>query len=284
MADGYVQDPLFSPVEAAPDELVLTFNNLIKQTGLIKIMENILLNLEKAWQHPVDIEFTAHIEKDRTIRINLLQCRPLRVPNTSDSLIKLPGTLAKENILFEADRTLSGGIIDDIQYIIYVDPYKYTGIPSTSVKKSIGRAVGRINATLRDAQVKVMAVGPGRWGSTNIDLGVNVSYADIDNIKVLVEVGRAKAGHEPELSYGTHFFQDLIEAETIYLPVFPERPSAKFNKKFFTESPNALGDLIPELADFCDYVRLINVPSVCNGALAHVIADPQTRKSICYIK
>jgi len=284
MIDGYLQDPVYRPVDTSPQNLVLTFNNLIKQTRLITILGNMLMTLEKAWRHPVDVEFTANIEQDRTIRVNVLQCRPLRIPNTADSLIKIPGQVPKENILFESDRILSGGIIDDIRYIIYVDPYKYAAMPSINQKRSLGRVVGQINNHLRKAKEKVMAVGPGRWGSTNLDLGVNVSYADIDSVKVLVEVGRIEAGHEPELSYGTHFFQDLIEAEIIYLPVFPERPAASFNLQFFNESINSLGEQLPELVEFVDYVRLIDVHSAYNGAYAHVIADPQTRQAICYIR
>jgi len=65
-------------------------------------------------------------------------------------------------------------------------------------------------------------MGPGRWGSTNIELGVNTGYADIDNASVLVEVAREKAGQRPEVSYGTHFFQDLIESNILYLPVYPD--------------------------------------------------------------
>jgi hypothetical protein len=137
---------------------------------------------------------------------------------------------------------------------------------------------------LRSPDYHIMAVGPGRWGSTNIDLGVNVSYADIDNVKVLVEVSRAEAGHDPELSYGTHFFQDLIEAEMMYLPVFPERSETGFNKPFFTQSPNKLKEILPDYAEFSDYIRVIDVPEVCKKAYAHVIADSQTRQSICYLK
>ena len=284
MVDGYLQDTLYRSINASPGELVLTFNKLLKQTALIRIMEDILARLEKAWKHPVDIEFTALIEKNRSVRVNLLQCRPLRIPNTSDSLIKLPEQLDKAHLLFESNRTLSGGIVDSIRYIIYIDPWKYAQVPSVNIKRSLGRVVGKLNEALRDSEEKIMAVGPGRWGSTNIDLGVNVSYADIDNVKVLVEVSRAKAGHDPELSYGTHFFQDLIEAEIIYLPVFPEQPSTKFNKTFFTGSPNSLEKLLPEFAEFSDYVRVIDVPSAYKGAYVHVIADSQTRRSICYIK
>jgi pyruvate, water dikinase len=284
LTDGYIQDPLYSPVTASPSDLILTFNNLIRQTPLVTIFENILAQLEKAWGQSVDIEFTALIEKNRTIRVNLLQCRPLRIPNTAGPMIKFPHPMDKSSILFQSDRSLSAGAIDNIKYIIYVDPWKYASIPSTDIKKSVGRVVGKLNEILRDSNDSVMAIGPGRWGSNNIDLGVNISYADIDCIKVLVEISQTEAGHEPDLSYGTHFFQDLIEAEIIYLPVFPELPSARFNRRFFQKSPNNLSNLLPEFAEFADYISLIDVPSACGGSNAHVIADSQTRKSICFIK
>ena len=284
MEEGYLRDPVYLSLDSVSRDMVLTFNNLIRQTGLIKVLGNILKSLEKAWQHPVDVEFTASIEKDRSIRINLLQCRPLRIPDTASSLASLRQHPDDEKIIFESSRTLSGGIVNSIRHIIYVDPWKYAGIPSMSTKRSLGRVVGKLNEVLRGSEHPVMAVGPGRWGSNNIDLGVNVSYADIDNIKVLVEVGRAESGQEPELSYGTHFFQDLIEAETIYVPVFPDQPSTRFNRTFFTGAPNALKDLLPEYAEFGDYVRVIDVPAAFNGACVHVIADAGTRRTVCYLR
>jgi hypothetical protein len=282
--DGYLHDPAYGTVEAAPQDLVLTFNNLMMQTDLIEIMEELLAKLEKAWGQPVDIEFTAIIENNNRVRVNLLQCRPLRLPRISDSLMALPRNLPASHILFKSNRTLSGGVVEPIRYIIYIDPRKYSDISSISTKKSLGRVVGSINSYLRGKEDKVMAVGPGRWGSGNIDLGVNVSYADIDNVKVLVEVGRTEAGHEPELSYGTHFFQDLVEADIIYLPVFPDQPAAQFNTRFFSQSPNALSELLPDLAEFQDLVQVIDVPAAAKGAYAHVVADTQSRTAICYLK
>jgi pyruvate,water dikinase len=282
--DGYLHDPAYGTVEAAPQDLVLTFNNLLLQTNLIDIMEELLAKLEKAWGQPVDIEFTAIIEKNNKVRVNLLQCRPLRLPRISDTLMSVPQHLAANQVLFKSNRTLSGGIVEPIRYIIYIDPRKYAAIPSVVTKKSLGRVVGRINAYLRGKEDKVMAIGPGRWGSGNIDLGVNVSYADIDNIKVLVEVGRTEAGHEPELSYGTHFFQDLVEADIIYLPVFPDQPAAQFNNRFFSKPANVLAELLPDLAEFQDFVQLIDIPATAKGACAHVVADTQSRSAICYLK
>ena len=143
--------------------------------------------------------------------------------------------------------------------------------------------IGKLNDNLRHEEGKVMAMGPGRWGSSNIELGVNVSYSDIDDTAVLVEVAREKAGHVPEVSYGTHFFQDLVEAEILYLPVYPDDKTADFNTEFFTNSPNILKDLLPELSSFEDVVHVIDVLAATNGASAKVIADPQTRSAVCFL-
>ena len=128
-----------------------------------------------------------------------------------------------------------------------------------------------------------MAMGPGRWGSNNIELGVNVSYADIDDTAVLVEIARKEAGHEPEVSYGTHFFQDLVESDILYLPVYPDDATADFNTGFFARSPNILKALLPELSDFEEVVHVIDVPVATGGASAKVIANPQTRSATCFL-
>ncbi len=72
-------------------------------------------------------------------------------------------------------------------------------------------------------------MGPGRWGSVNIDLGVQVSYADIHNTKVLIEIAVVHDGQVPELSYGTHFFQDLVEAGIHSLPLHLGQANSLFN-------------------------------------------------------
>ncbi len=283
LEEGYVKDPLFNVLESTSDKLALTFNNLIKRTSLVNILSEMLGKLEKAWGQPVDTEFTATIEEDESIRINLLQCRPLRLPRVADSLLSLPRDLPAGQVLFRSGRAINGGEVNDIRYILYIDPLKYAGLVSMDMKRSLGRVVGRLNDLLRGQGDKIMAVGPGRWGSNNITLGVNVGYADIDNVSVLVEVAREEAGHEPEVSYGTHFFQDLVEADIIYLPIYPGRPEARFNSAFFSNSPNALDDLLPGYTDYRDILKIIDVPSAYHGRYARVIADPQTRKAVCYL-
>jgi hypothetical protein len=70
----------------------------------------------------------------------------------------------------------------------------------------------------------------------------------------------------------------------IYLPVFPDKHTSEFNRRFFTQSPNILNKILPEYIDFEDIIQVIDVPSSYNGAYVYVIADAQTRKAICYLK
>ena len=284
IADGYLHDWIATPHSNSGKDLILTFNNLINQTKMVDIIGEILTKLERAWAQPIDIEFTAYIDNKENIRINLLQCRSLRLYSSVGSKIKVPNSLPKERVLFRSNRSISAGVVSNIRYIIYVNPQKYAEVATYEEKRTLGRVIGKLNNHFRHKDGMVMAMGPGRWGSSNIELGVNVSYSDIDDISVLVEVAREKAGHVPEVSYGTHFFQDLVEAEILYLPVYPDDITADFNTKFFTGSPNMLKGILPELNSFKEVVQVIDVKAAASGATAKVIGDPRTRQAVCFLE
>lgn len=65
-----------------------------------------------------------------------------------------------------------------------------------------------------------MLIGPGRWGVTTPSLGVPVIFSEICNMAVICEVASTDAGFMPELSYGSHFFQDLVETGIFYVAMF----------------------------------------------------------------
>ena len=283
MSEGYIRDIIgICPRESVKD-LVLTFDNVIRRTSFIRVMDEMLTRLENAYGYPIDTEFTAHINLKGDVRINLLQCRALPLPGTIGP-VKLPDGISRELTLFRSSRFISGGIVQNIRYILYIDPLRYAQMPSMEIKKSLGRVVGRINKHPSIIEGKIIMMGPGRWGSSNIDLGINVGYSDIDNTCVLVEIAREEMGHIPEVSYGTHFFQDLVEAQIMYLPVYPSDSGTEFNYDFFKNSRNILTDILPDMASFGDVVHLIDVPLSANGLYAQIAADPHTRKAICFVR
>lgn len=282
MKEGYPTDPWTPRLEATEEEMVLTFNNLLAKTDFAKILREMLARLEKAYGQPLDTEFTAAIDGEGRVRINLLQCRPMRLPGTIGP-VTIPTDIPAERVLFRSSRTISGGVTPPIRYLLFIDPQGYGAITSPEMKKSLGRIVGRVNEHPAVAEGKILMMGPGRWGSSNIDLGVNVSYADINNTAVLVEMAREEAGQVPEVSYGTHFFLDLVEAQIIYLPVYPGDPEAAFNEALFAGLPNVLTELLPDAERFAGLVRLFDLPAATGGRFVRVVADPQSQRALCYL-
>ena len=281
MRDNYPYDPISGKVAGSAEQWVLTFNNLIHRTDFVSLMGKVLAQLEEAYGQPVDIEFTASVEDGERVRINLLQCRPLFMPGSMVD-VSVPTSLERQQILFRAHRMICGGLVEQIRYILYIDPQRYNFLASEA-KKSLGRLVGQINRHPAIQGSKVMMMGPGRWGSGNIALGVNVTYADIDNAAILVEVALEEAGHVPEVSYGTHFFQDLVEGQIIYLPVYPDDTATEFQREFFEKAPSVLLELLPHAGEYGSVLRLIDVPQTTGGAFAQVVADPQRRQAVCFL-
>ncbi len=281
MREGFPYDPPGNYVQAAPRDLVLTFNVLLRNTDLIATLEGILVRLERAYARPVDIEFAARWDNDRRVHVNVLQCRPMAMPGWSPEAV--PDRIPPERVLFESDRMAGGGLVRDIRYIVIIDPQGYAALDAT-LRHGLGRVVGQLNGHPRLQGVATMMMGPGRWGSSNIALGVNVTYADIDRTAVLVEVAREEAGQLPEVSYGTHFFQDLVEDQIIYVPVYPDDPEAHYAQAFFDGAPSLLSSLLPSAAPYARVLKVIDVASAAGGRLAYLAADPTARRAVCYLQ
>jgi hypothetical protein len=242
----------------------------------------ILDRLENAYGQPVDLEFTASVGEDECIHINVLQCRPLYLPGSTKN-VSLPEDLEPKQVLFRSQRMIGGGILERIRFILYIDPHDYNQMSSIEDKRQLGRLVGQINRLPEIEEGQIIMMGPGRWGSSNISLGVNVGYADIDNASALVEMALEEAGHVPEVSYGTHFFQDLVEAQIIYMPVYPDDEAAQFQAEFFMNAPNALAKFIPKAKKYENIVRLIDVPEAADGDFVRVVADSSRNCAVCYL-
>lgn len=283
LRDGDLRDPTTPWIDAPARDCVLTFNNLIARTRFVPLIGEILARIESAYGRPVDTEFTATVHSDGRVTINLLQCRPLWLPGEGGA-VELPAEIPADRVLFRTDRMINGGVASGIRFILLIDPRAYATLGDPSKKKSIGRVVGRIN-NLPDVQRdRIAMLGPGRWGSSNIDLGVNVGYGDIDNAAVLVELAREEHGHVPEVSYGTHFFQDLVESQILYFPVYPDDPDSAFNEAFFARAPNHLAELLPSDAFAAAAVHLIDLERLGPGLRLTAVADPAHRRAICYLE
>ena len=257
---------------------VLTFDPLLSRGSFRKTMQKVLHTLERTYGYPVDTEFTVNFKKGGRFQVNLLQCRPMRAQGLG-SRVAIPQRVTREKIAFQSLGNFMGGnLAQTVDTIIYVDPQAYCAIDSQSGKYDIARAIGEINRRIADKNAQtVMLLGPGRWGTSTPSLGVPVSFSEINNMSILGEVAFSGNNVMPELSYGTHFFQDLVESSIFYLALFPESPDVYINGDLF----NAPGTLAADYPKYAEYSRVIKVFDVKDKGL-RIAADIVTQKVLCY--
>jgi hypothetical protein len=264
--------------------LVLTFDGLLNRTQFVPQMKRILKTLANRFGRHVDVEFTADIVPgfpEPEFRFHLLQCRPQASLKAGVS-ISVPTTVSESNTLFTADRLVPHGRVERIRHVIFVDPEAYDRIPDELTRLQVARVVGRLNQMFKKKSFILM--GPGRWGSTNLDLGVKVTYADIYNTAMLIEIGMSDGDSAPEVSYGTHFFQDLVESGIHPLALYPGQGETVFNWEFFREMPSSLANLLPEFAAYVDVVHVIDVPAVAQGRMVEIIMDGEESRALAYLR
>jgi hypothetical protein len=276
--------PLYTmPIGFDPHDIVLTFDNLLSSTDFVPLMSAILKKLERQLQYVADIEFTVDIvpgAPQPQLVICLLQCRPLSSRDWA-AVPAIPADIPAEDRIFSANQLVPQGHVSGIRYVVYVDPRRYSRAPDYATKSELARLVGRLNKRLEGHRFILM--GPGRWGSTDLNLGVKVTYTDIYNASVLVEIAADNRGGTPEASYGTHFFQDLVEARIYPLALYPGDPDTMFNWSFFEESPNMLETLLPEDAQYAQYVKVIDVPAVTGGRFLEIVMNGEQEEALGYL-
>ena len=257
---------------------VLTFKKLLAETDFIQTMQKILKTLESFYQYPVDIEFTANFTKDDNFRINLLQCRPLQTRGLRAN-VQMPDKVDPDKILFESyGYTMGGSISQPIKRIIYIEPKAYIDA-TISQKYDIARLVGKLNRqiTNREAMPTIL-FGPGRWGTTTPSLGVPVSFSEINNMTVLAEIAYEGGNLMPELSFGTHFFQDLVEGDIFYLAIFPQKGDVFFNTACFAQMPNLLTHFSPGSNKYTNVVKVYET----DHEQLQIMCDIVSQKVVCF--
>ena len=226
------------------DVKFISCGGLVANKTLMEQMKRMLHCIEEEYGYPVDTEFTINISENGEYSVDLLQCRPLQVQKGVAGEVVMPD-VTEDHILLES-KGASMGLCraEKLDLIVYVDPVKYYNMPYRD-KDLVAKLVGRINWTYRNTGKHMMLIVPGRVGTTSPELGVPTSFADISAYEVICETEEQKAGYNPELSYGSHIFQDLVEAEILYTAVF-------CNEKTLCFAPEKLmasKDIVSSLSD-----------------------------------
>ena len=239
------------------DVLFVTCDGLARNEQLMADLRDILGLIQRHYEYPVDTEYTVNFAPDGSYVIDLLQCRPLQVSAEGDK-ITVPDDVEKQNILLET-KGVSMGFSRKLSLdaVIYIDPILYYQLPYRR-KYEIKDALAKVNWHYRGQGKHLLLLTPGRICTSSPELGVPSGFSDISEFSVIAEVSESKAGYIPELSFGSHIFQDLVEAGILYTAVFEKESTIvyspellrQFNDK--TAELTALADDIQDVFHVCE--------------------------------
>ncbi len=250
---------------------IIDFKTMLKETDFPRLMKEMLALLSKVYDYPVDIEFTVNFTQNNKYKVNLLQCRPLQTKGLGKS-VEIPTINNDKDCFFSSQGNFMGGNVHlPIDYVVYVQPRNYLQLDNQS-RYSVARKIGMINKALKDKNALLM--GPGRWGTTTPSLGVPVHFNELCHMKVICELA-SKEGFMPELSYGSHFFQDLVETGIFYVAIFEERKNVVFNSEYVLNRENILTAILPECAQYSDVIHVAKTEGM------EIFSDIVSQKLLC---
>ena len=253
--------------------LFISCRGLVSDEAIMRTLQKMMQTIQGEYDQPVDIEFTLNLAQSGEYMINLLQCRPLLVPVDTQE-VSIPEHEEEETLLLHcegASMGLSGVLHPD--YIVYVDPAAYYNLPYVQ-KDTAAKAIGQLNWKYRGKGKHMLLIVPGRVGTTSPELGVPTTFADISGFELICEVASSGAGYNPELSYGSHIFQDLVEAGILYTAVFEDGRTKAYHPEYLQQFPNLLARELPEYARLESVIRICDV-SGTDCSVYHDLAGEQ---------
>ena len=268
--------PLELLAEYRDGNWLFTFERLLTQTSFAPTMRRLLTTLERAYDYPVDIEFTGTYASNGQLYINLIQCRPLQTRGIQSKRVEIREVNDAQTLFRSVGSFMGGSIVQPIMRVIAVDSELFMDLTLTD-KYELARIIGRLNRLnkARD-QLPSLLMGPGRWGTSTPRLGVPVRFAEINAMTAIAEVSFSAGGLQPELSFGTHFFQDLVETGIFYVALDPDKQGCLVNAAMLAALPNRLAALLPDDASFAQTLRVVDLPPGYQ-----LLADIMSQQVVC---
>ena len=224
--------------ESVPD--IVNFQKLLRRTDFAQVMKRIMAIVAEKYNYPVDIEYACNFTAQGDYRVNLLQCRTIQTNGIGQAGVK---PKVKDTLWHIRGNFMGGNAAIPVRYAVFVKVEPYLSLAEQQ-KYAVARAVGDLNLKLRDQNA--ILIGPGRWGTTTPSLGVPVRFAEINHFASMCELAYSSHGLRPELSYGSHFFQDLVESGIFYAAFYQGTPDCRFNEAGFDAFPDRASDFLKD--------------------------------------
>ena len=221
--------------EPVPD--IVNFRKLLRSTDFAHVMRRIMAIVAEKYNYPVDVEYACNFTPEGDYKVNLLQCRTIQTSGLGQAGVMPQVRSRLWNI---RGHFMGGNAAIPVRYVVFIKVEPYLSLPERQ-KYSVARAVGNLNQILRDRNA--VLIGPGRWGTSTPSLGTPVRFAEISHYACICELAYSSHGLRPELSYGSHFFQDLVESGIFYAALYQGEPGCEFDEAGFDAFPDRYTEL-----------------------------------------
>ena len=248
MEHDYEAENALREMGRSQDVWFASCQGLLENGTFTRLMQRILKTLEQVYETPVDIEYAINLDKEGEFVINLLQCRPLYVGGEGDRVSI--DSLVMNQVLFNVQGSSMGtSKKKKVDVVVRIDPAMYNDLPY-SRKPAVASAVGKINRYYADSQKNLLLLAPGRVGTSSPELGIPTRFSDISCFSVICEVSDKRAGFMPELSYGSHMFQDMVEAEMSYSAIWDDSKTLAYDPALLDDLKDRYPEICPEISEF----------------------------------
>jgi hypothetical protein len=261
---------------------VLTFDKLLAATPLVDEIRAMVRTLADAYRYPVDVEFTANFLAAGELRLNVVQCRPLQIKEGGVATPPPPGIAERDVLLATAGPVVGQSTNAPVDRVVFVDPDTYEEL-GASDRYEVARLIGRITRLEPAGTRRILLLGPGRWGTSTVSLGVPTSFAEIQRVSAICEIVKAGMKVVPDVSLGSHFFNDLVESSMLYLAVYPERAGHRLGEALLRGAPSRLAELLPDDARLAAVVRVVDFPLPGDPRALWLNADCVRQEALCYL-
>lgn len=247
MEHDYEAERYLREMGRGQDVWFVSCQGLLENEAFTKLMQSLLKTLERVYGTPVDIEYAINLDREGDFVVNLLQCRPLYVGGDGEKVSI--DSLELDRVLFDVQGASMGTSKKrDVDVVIRVDPAMYNDLPFAQ-KPEVATVIGRINRFYADRNKNLLLLAPGRVGTSSPELGIPTRFADISCFSILCEVSDKSAGFMPELSYGSHMFQDMVEADMSYSAIWDDGRTLAYDPSLLKDCPDRFSEICPDRPD-----------------------------------
>lgn len=249
---------------------------LLENQDFTGLMQKLLKTLERVYQNPVDIEFAVNLAPDGDFVMNLLQCRPLYQSKSTEA-VDLNG-LKLGQVFFDISNAVMGASGKrKMDVVVQIDPVLYYRHPYQQKYRTV-QAIETINDYYKGTGKNLLLMTPGRVGTSSPELGVPVSFRSISNFSAVCEVSDSRAGYMPELSYGSHMFQDLVEARILYGAIYGDQRTRIWNPELFRGQENLFSTVCPGYSELGEMIQVYETENL------YFWLDAISNRGICAVE